>query len=414
MSVAFTSIKGLTFYDTQRAFNGFTLITPVEGSGVWLIDMYGRVVHQWRLGRRPAWQAELLPNGHLLCHVRVEDNPLGLLEGAGGALLELDWNGNKVWERKDPYLHHGFFRMENGNTLVIKWTKVPEEIARKVKTEGTDSISLGWGVRRKGPMWGDAIQEITPEGKVVWEWIGHEHLDPEADVTCPVCPPNEWTHATSVAEMPDGSVMASFMESNLVVIIDKGSGDIKWRFGRRVLEHQHFATVLDNGNLLVFDNDLHSFAPRSDSRVLELDPTVVNPTLERMYFRFGAQSNAIVWVYPPDERRILGRFFSSTLASCQRLPNGNTLICEGTWGRVFEVNPRGEHIWEFVNYLPSYETSPTKSQPCMLYSAFRYGVEYSGLERDNPLPVKRQAAPGTLAMKKVADISARRLTALGY
>ena len=35
----------------------------------------------------------------------------------------------------------------------------------------------------------------------------------------------------------------------------------------------------------------------------------------------------------------------------QWLPNGNVLITESWQGRAFEVNPRGEIVWEYVNYV---------------------------------------------------------------
>jgi hypothetical protein len=42
-------------------------------------------------------------------------------------------------------------------------------------------------------------------------------------------------------------------------------------------------------------------------------------------------------------------FFSQFISSAQRQPNGNTLICEGANGRIFEVTPGGEIVWEYVN-----------------------------------------------------------------
>ena len=66
------------------------------------------------------------------------------------------------------------------------------------------------------------------------------------------------------------------------------------------------------------------------SRVLELDPV----------------RREIVWSFegdPPES------FFSKRRGSNQRLPNGNTLICESEKGRVFEVDTQGELVWEFWN-----------------------------------------------------------------
>ena len=33
----------------------------------------------------------------------------------------------------------------------------------------------------------------------------------------------------------------------------------------------------------------------------------------------------------------------------ERLANGNTLICEGQWGRLFEVTPDSEIVWDYVS-----------------------------------------------------------------
>ena len=45
--------------------------------------------------------------------------------------------------------------------------------------------------------------------------------------------------------------------------------------------------------------------------------------------------------------------------------------------------------------LPAYELSPIRSSHCMVYYAYRYGLDYSGLRRALPLPAERQPAPGT-------------------
>jgi len=328
-----------------------------------------------------------------------------------------------VWEYKDPYLHHGCWRMNNGNTLVMKWVKTPDDIAAKVKVEGTDPGYWLESMKRGGPMWDDVIQEITPEGKVAWEWVAHEHLDLEVDWTCPVCPKTEWTHATCLGELPNGDIVASFMELNTVAVINKKTGDIKWRFGREILRHQHFVNVLDNGNLLVFDNNHHGYVPRQDSRVLEVNPAIANPTREHIHVRVGAQSDAIVWNY---EEAATGLFSACVLSSCQRLPNMSNLVVEGEWGRIFEVTEDGELVWEFVNNLPSYEVPPGSPKPCSVHGAFRYGVDYSGLKRlemvspsategKQGMPGKKRVKVTTeQAKKSTEDFIRERLARLGY
>jgi hypothetical protein len=84
--------------------------------------------------------------------------------------------------------------------------------------------------------------------------------------------------------------------------------------------------VLENGNILLFDNGVY----RKYSRVIEIDP----------------RSGKIVWEYkgnPPES------FFYVDRGAAQRLPNGNTLIVDSAEGRVIEVTKSGEVVWEFYN-----------------------------------------------------------------
>jgi hypothetical protein len=99
-----------------------------------------------------------------------------------------------------------------------------------------------------------------------------------------------------------------------------------WAWGEGVLEWPHHPTMLTNGNILIFDNG----ARRKWSRVIELDPV----------------TEKIEWQYVADPPK---SFYSYGKGSAQRLPNGNTLICEGDRGRAFEVTPGGDIVWEWLN-----------------------------------------------------------------
>jgi hypothetical protein len=92
------------------------------------------------------------------------------------------------------------------------------------------------------------------------------------------------------------------------------------------------------------------------SRVLEIDP----------------RSQKVVWVYTHEEDFAGStppqfKFVSPYLSGAQRLPNGNTLICDGGSGRVFEVTPDGKTVWQLVN--------PEKRP---LFRAYRYGSDFAG------------------------------------
>src|SRR5262249_21862037 len=53
-----------------------------------------------------------------------------------------------------------------------------------------------------------------------------------------------------------------------------------------------------------------------------------------------------VWSYSAPKK---DDFYSSFISGTQRLPNGNTLICSGANGTIFEVTPSKEVVWKYVN-----------------------------------------------------------------
>ena len=94
------------------------------------------------------------------------------------------------------------------------------------------------------------------------------------------------------------------------------------------------------GNILVFDNQGPAGYPpfykglMEGSRVIEIDPI----------------TKQIVWQYDAScSGRPYWEFYSTHVSSARRLPNGNTLICEGEHGRIFQVTPKGEIVWEYVS-----------------------------------------------------------------
>jgi outer membrane protein assembly factor BamB len=190
----------------------------------------------------------------------------------------------------------------------------------------------------------------------VWEWRSWEHLDFETAVITPPDHRAEWTHGNTVAEMPDGNLVVSFRNISTVVVVDRRTGDVRWTLGSPPLAQQHDPRPLPNGNLLIFDNGPHRRDhPAPYSRVIEVDP----------------RTSTIVWEYHDQS---LFDFFSPYISGAQRLANGNTLICEGCDGRLFEVTADGQVVWEFVNPYFFHEAG----RPGLnnwVFRAFRYTPE---------------------------------------
>ncbi len=87
-------------------------------------------------------------------------------------------------------------------------------------------------------------------------------------------------------------------------------------------------------------------------------------------------------------RRTRTDFFSSEISGAHRLPNGNTLICAGVVGHLFEVTPAGEMVWQYVNPMVrggilAQGELPGKDDRGHLFNAVfkvhRYAADYPGL-----------------------------------
>lgn len=368
---------GLTHKDHNFA-GGYTLITPIGSFYTYLIDENGCIVHGWKADEFQPGYGHLLTNGNLL----VRGQPLiksdvGAYEAAGSAdvLLELDWDGNEVWRWEHPSFHHDMCRLENGNTLVITWNLCDPEIASQVKggmsiekeklikgnQEHMQFILGGLGVggrpRDLSGYLSDTILEIDTKGEVVNSFNVWERLDLEKDIMCAHEFPYEWSHSNSVKYLPGGKVLLSFREISVLMLISWPEGEILWRWGGdHLISHQHDATITPEGNVLVFDNGTHH-PVTPHSRVIEID----------------TKTDKIVWQYQP---HVVFSFFSGHIGGCERLANGNTLICEGQSGRVFEVTKESQVCWEWISPF----ILPFKNVHCsMLFRAHRYEADSAQL-----------------------------------
>ncbi len=351
---------GLRALDHYRLFPGYTLFTPLTGQGkVYLIDLKGRIVHEWTLPYPPGPYGYLLPNGNLLYNGKLPESstrfPLWALF-KGGVVAEVDFKGNIVWEYRHPDHHHDACRLRNGNTLILCVEKMPRSLVSHIQG-GLPATEAN------GDMYADVIHEVTPGGEIVWSWHASEHLDPVTDIINPQDHRHEWTHGNSVRELADGNIILSFRNISTVVIVDRISGNVIWKLGNDILAQQHFPHELSNGNILIFDNGAHrSHTALNYSRIIEVN----------------RQTKEIVWEYtdnPPQN------FFSPYISGAQRLANGNTLITEGSFGRLFEVTPDGDVVWEYVNpYFgarsPSGEVAAVgRGEQNTVFRAFRYTRE---------------------------------------
>ncbi len=311
---------GVLYEDPNRSTPGYILICPVEGDRAFLLRPNGSVAHTWETGVGMTNWTYILPNGNLFRNERCE-NPQGVALTVSGRMSEYAPDGTLVWQHDDPYQHHDARRLSDG-AVYAAFTELPED----VKTTILGGVE---GSETDGGPFGEAIRQVNEQGELVWEW-------PFTELGIETHPlhrnSNRWSygHTNTVLPLADGKLLVSSKNLNLLFIFDPATRRVTWEFQDDALGGQHDAQLLDNGNILVFANGLYG-ADLSHSEIWEIAP----------------QTNEIVWRYAA--RDDFTSFYSPHMGGVQRLPSGNTLICEGNKGCIFEVTPDGEIVREFVS-----------------------------------------------------------------
>lgn len=318
--------SGVTRYDERSACKGLNLYTSGHAPRAILMDMRGKVVHEWGMELKEVWprlfeSVEEEPHAHYWRRVHLFDNGdiLAIFEWLG--LIKLDRESNLLWAYRDG-CHHDVDVAENGDIYVLSRREVPPP-------PGLDLC---------GPIYDDEITVLNPRGEKIksvslLECFRNSEYAP---VLARMRKKGDVFHTNTIELLqggdPDGSpvfkkgcVLLSVRELDTVAVVDLDKKKVTWALSG-MWRAQHQPTLLQNGNLLVFDN----LGSDEGSRVIEVDPL----------------NQEIMWEYGGSFE---APFFSRRSGSNHRLPNGNTLIVESDNGRVFEVTPAKEIVWGFFN-----------------------------------------------------------------
>jgi hypothetical protein len=419
------------FVGGPKASAGYTLLAPKHNTDTYLMDNQGRIVHQWKSKYEPGQSVYLKPNGNLLrtCMTRNNNFTGG---GEGGRLEEYDWDGKLIWEfsySTNQYSqHHDVAPLPNGNILML--------VVEKKRRAGAIAAGFPSNALRDDEIYPDSVVEVQPvypdSGKVVWTWHVWDHLIQDFDRTkgnygdVAAHPeliyvsggrgvPAFWNHANSIAYNANlDQIVVSARGNNEIWFIDHSTtaqealghsggkhgkgGDLIYRWGNPAaykrgteqdaqLDNQHDAQWIPDGypgagHLTIFNNGYN----RGFTSIEEIVPPV--DSNGRYIIENGKPygPEKPVWHY---EARNRTDFFSSEISGSHRLPNGNTLICAGVIGHLFEVTAAGEMVWQYVNpevrggILAQGELPGTDMRGHLfnaVFKAHRYESDYAGLK----------------------------------
>ena len=381
-------------HQSPDASGGSYLFSRFEGHETFLIDALGRTINTWTFDTELGLTQYLLPGGNLVRMGRPDDDSIDSFGGGGrGGLIEVyDWDGALQWSTliadTEFRAHHDVEALPNGNVLVIVWERMSTDdaIAAGRDPETMTSTSL----------WSEAIFELQPDGlggaDVVWTWRLWDHLiqdfDPtrdnfgdvgahpeRLDINAFLGMNADWCHGNSIDYHSgrDEIALGSGALSEFWIIDHSTSteeaagpaGDFRYRWGNprnyrrggfaeQQLFWQHDVHWIPDGrpgagNFLMFNNGYL----RPDGPISSIEE--VTPPLNRqgayvLQRDLAWMPRTATWQFmtdPPTD------FFSRFLSGTDRMPNGNTLMCNGARGEFIERRPDGSIAWHYVSPLTS-------------------------------------------------------------
>jgi hypothetical protein len=305
--------QGVTLHDGAKTAPGYQLFVDQASGAAQLMTLDGEIVREWKNEAMPFKQALLAPNGDLLA--------IG-----GPGLVRMHTDGTVAWTLKGAFHNDIAVFRQAFLTLRSEMRTVKDKSgALTVRDDIVTRVSGDGKIVEEFSLF-DALKDKIPQG--AWERLRKAQAHPGEELAAA----QDLIHANSVGVVhydwgkraKAGDLMVSMREIDTIATFSASTHELKWSWGAGVLDGQHHPEQLQNGRLLVFDNGAH----RGTSRVIELARDS-----EKIMFEFtGAPEH---------------KLYSKYRGAAQSLPNGNIQITEADAGRVIEIAPSGEVVWEY-------------------------------------------------------------------
>jgi len=326
-------------YNPDLAFNGTTLFglnaKKNKSMAIIEVDMNGNIVWEYVVPTSIVKQSKY--NGLMDVKRLSNGNTLFVMQNSG--IYEINAAGEVVWKHLDQATHD-VDRLKNGNTIYLR----------------------GWA--KKGE---SQVVEVDSTGNVVWQWDALEEYD--------VYPFSEvgtagWIHPNSVTRLENGNTLISLRNFDMLVEVDK-AGKTVWsqKFlceKRRTWRHRgvdglyddayiegcnpHEPEVQENGNILVTTR--HPFTTYELTR-----------------------DGRVVW--EADHRNV--GFTSPRSRDVDRLLNGNTLIQVDNV--LYELTHDKQIVWqlefpEIPRFSPGKMRKKYADEPKSFWKQFKFKPLY--------------------------------------
>jgi hypothetical protein len=363
----------------SQSYDGYTLYFPQNGTKAYLIDLAGSTYHSWTFNAsaKTCYSTYLISGGVLLRTVNHQGN---YFSGGpiSGEVQKVDWAGNVIWDfvysTQQYCTHHDIHEMPNGNVLLIAYE-------RKTPAEVTQA-----GCQASLEMWPDKIVEIQPSGTtggtVVWEWHVWDHLVQDHDATknnygvvadhpelldINYQPSQDLMHMNGIDynEALDQIIFSSHA-LNEIYVVDHSTttaeaashnggnsgkgGDFLYRWGNpavygapgtadfNVVHDAHWIPA----DYPFYPNAMVGFNNKGGSGGKSCVDIFVPPYNG---YNYSLSSGSAYAPATYNWRNTYSGQPTPDNGNSQQLPNGNTLVCIGMSGVIYEIDSNQNQVW---------------------------------------------------------------------
>ncbi len=175
---------GVTTFDPGKTWSGYTVLSPLGGQDIVVIDMNGNVVKRWSgYNSSAGGPARILPGGVVIGAAGANPGRQESLE-----LVERDFDGKELWR----FDHNQEITLEGKMQWAARqhhdWQRedFPSGYYSPESKPGTGPVTtmmltkVNHVVPKVAPgvnLADDRLIEIGPDGKITWEWTASDHID---------------------------------------------------------------------------------------------------------------------------------------------------------------------------------------------------------------------------------------------
>jgi len=284
--------------------NLFTTLNGVPGHYIYVFNNHGVPIYVKKF-QEQVFNLKPQPKGQLTyydlnleCYIVLDSllNPVDTLTMKNGYT---------------PHTHEAVI-LENGHILMFAYD--PQLVDMSKLVEGGNKYATVTGL---------VIQELDQKKNLLFQWRSWDHInitDSHADLLASAI---DYIHGNSLDADTDTTLILSSRNLSEITKINRLNGNIIWRLGGKKNEFsfmndprgfsmQHSASILNNGNLILFDNGV-GFSP-AYSRGIE--------------YKLDEKSFIVELI---NEFRHIPDFYTHIKGNIQRIFNGNSLVY---WGHL--------------------------------------------------------------------------------